>query len=153
MSLFFLVRIVLFVKMFFLFYILKIVLFYWVCFFLDLDSDWIDELMDKLKSVNMLMFYILREYFFFLILINILFVIECVLLVYYCLFWKLIRLFVFFIFFLFVFCNIVIYNVNRFFCIFWFWYFKENWIILKLINNFIRNYGLEFNFIIFIIFW
>lgn len=153
MSLFFLVRIVLFVKMFFLFYILKIVLFYWVCFFLDLDSDWIDELMDKLKSVNMLMFYILREYFFFLILINILFVIEWVLLVYYCLFWKLIRLLVIFVFFLFVFCNIVIYNVNRFFCIFWFWYFKENWIILKLINNFIRNYGLEFNFIIFIIFW
>lgn len=153
MSLFFLVRIVLFVKMFFLFYILKIVLFYWVCFFLDLDSDWIDELMDKLKSVNILVFYILREYFFFLILINILFVIEWVLLVYYCVFWKLIRLFVIFIFFLFVFCNIVIYNVNRFFCIFWFWYFKENWIILKLINNFIRNYGLEFNFIIFIIFW
>lgn len=132
-------------KMPLLFHTLKIVLFHRVRPPPDPDSDRTDELMDKLKSANMLMFYILREYFFLLTLINILSATECALPVYYCLFWKLIRLFVVPIFFLFALRNTVIHNVNRFFCTFWFWYPKENWTILKLINNFIRNYGLEPN--------
>lgn len=67
-----------------LFHTLKIVLLHRVRPPPDPDSDRTDVLMDKLKSANMLMFYILREYFFLLTLINILSATECALPVYYC---------------------------------------------------------------------
>lgn len=52
-----------------LFHTLKIVLLHRVRPPPDPDSDRTDELMDKLKSANMLLLYILREYFFLLTLI------------------------------------------------------------------------------------